>query len=483
MQQTQKTGEQGVSQERVVAALTKLSTLALQTSKLHFSSPGTADRLAAFLLDQLVALCGAQQGALFLTYRHDTPLAEPVQGTVPRRPSLSLVARMHLGAEEAQAALASAASVPAVLRVGEELPAILSWERSLETSLSYLVHADQAVTPLVSQASAVLLFVWPFAERRELQDQAIRLLPLLADLVDTILQHLHAALHEGKQSAELFPAELLATVGHEFRGPLTTIQGYATTLLRHDQQLEWEERQDFLRAINEASTHLSKLVGRFLELAQFEARAHIFVPTSVDLLRLAQESLHATQKSQSHRLLLKPLRRRGEASASVPDSEAVRDDLTVSGDRRLLRTMLDILLENAVAYSASRSLVEVSLEPMDAASVQAALRVPTESGKHLALILSAHFKEHEPLLALHVQDHGIGISPEYLSLIFRRFYRVDTSLTREVNGLGLGLALCKAIVALHRGMLWVESAVGEGSIFSIVLPRGEFPELHGRVEA
>ena len=79
------------------------------------------------------------------------------------------------------------------------------------------------------------------------------------------------------------------------------------------------------------------------------------------------------------------------------------------------------------------------------------------------------------MLAIRVRDHGIGIEPVHLALIFRRFYRVDASLTREMNGLGLGLALCKAIVALHQGMLWVESAVGEGSTFSIVLPR-EFPQ-------
>jgi two-component system phosphate regulon sensor histidine kinase PhoR len=120
---------------------------------------------------------------------------------------------------------------------------------------------------------------------------------------------------------------------------------------------------------------------------------------------------------------------------------------------------------------------------MDAASILATLHAPGESSRNLALILPAQFKEHEPLLAIHVRDHGVGISPEHLSLIVRRFYRVDTSLTREVNGLGLGLALCKAIVALHRGMLWVESAVGEGSIFSIVLPCGASLELDGRIEA
>jgi len=281
-----------------------------------------------------------------------------------------------------------------------------------------------------------------------------------------------SALHEDHQSVEVFPAELLATVGHEFRGPLTTIQGYATTLLRYDQRLTLDERQDFLRAISEASAHLGKLVDRFLELAQFETHAHVFTPTPVNLLSLAQESITAVQQSRSHHLLLVPSLAKGDALEEGESREAAPDDLTISGDRRLLRTMLDLLLENAVAYSAPESLVEVVIEPLETAAALPALQTPSSSGTHLAPILSTAFPAHEPLLAIRVQDHGIGIGPEHLELIFRRFYRVDASLTRDVNGLGLGLALCKAIVVLHQGMLWVESAVGEGSTFSIVLPRG-----------
>jgi len=283
-----------------------------------------------------------------------------------------------------------------------------------------------------------------------------------------------SALHEDNQPVEVFPAELLATVGHEFRGPLTTIQGYAGTLQRHDQRLTPEERQEFLSAISEASTHLGKLVDRFLELAQFETNAHGFIPASVNMLALAQESISAAPKSRSHHLLLVPFLAKGSALEEGKNGEAARENLTISGDRRLLRTMLDILLENAVAYSAPESRVEVSIELLETAAALPALHRPPESGTHLALILSAAFQAHEPLLAIRVQDHGIGIDPAHLALIFRRFYRVDTSLTRNVNGLGLGLALCKAIVALHQGMLWVESTVGEGSTFSLVLPRG-FP--------
>src|SRR5690349_11839084 len=103
-------------------------------------------------------------------------------------------------------------------------------------------------------------------------------------------------MQQNSDAARLFPAELLATVGHEFRGPLTTIQGYTATLLRHEQQLSWQERQQFLGAISEASFRLSKLVDRFLQLAQLETHAYTFHPEPVELRALVQESITASQQ-------------------------------------------------------------------------------------------------------------------------------------------------------------------------------------------
>ena len=72
-----------------------------------------------------------------------------------------------------------------------------------------------------------------------------------------------------------------------------------------------------------------------------------------------------------------------------------------------------------------------------------------------------------------VRDNGIGIPTAHLERIFDRFHRVDTRLTREVNGIGLGLAICKRIVELHGGMIWAESEIGIGSTFHVWLPMDE----------
>jgi signal transduction histidine kinase len=481
MQQLPEPGDQEFFQQRAIAALTSLSALALQTSTLRFSPPAAADRLAALFLNQLVSLCEAQQGALFLL--HSSPIQEAILPTSPYR---SLIARTRMSTQEAQTLLISAVPLPVRAQAWPaHFPSVMRWSRLLAASFSHMVYIDALASAAASQFSAILLFAWSTAEqetRDEPQRQASQLLPLLADLVDTILLHIFTALQEEHQPQEMFPTELLATVGHEFRGPLTTIQGYSATLLRHDQRLELAERQDFLHAITEASTHLGTLVDRFLELAQLEAHAHVFFPAPVNLLTLTQESLAMVPKKGTHRLLLVPSRTQKEVLVVDRNSETLPDEWTLLGDRRLLRTMLDMLLENAIAYSAPESLVEVSVEPMTAVTVSAALHAPSQPGAHLALILPRHFQAQESLLVLRVRDHGIGIEPDHLALIFRRFYRVDTRLTRSVNGLGLGLALCKAIIALHKGMLWVESVVGEGSTFSLVLPRRIALAIGGEAE-
>lgn len=70
---------------------------------------------------------------------------------------------------------------------------------------------------------------------------------------------------------------------------------------------------------------------------------------------------------------------------------------------------------------------------------------------------------HLPLVAISVSYQGIGIAPEHLSLIFERFYRVDTHLTRETGGLGLGLALCQRVAELHQGIIQVDKKIEIGS--------------------
>lgn len=441
--------------ERVIAAFADLAQLSLCTTTLHSSSTESLNQFATDLLTRLIALCNAQRGAIFLT-----PSCEDASfgSTFLHQPVCSLLVSAQMNAEEAQMTLNRHPLTTASLQSSSDVPPTLVWRRVPGLS-------GQTAHSPVPRIQALVLLEWPSQDSSlEERSKAMRLLPFVATAVDALLSHLLMALQERDNTQELFPTELLATVGHEFRGPLTTISGYATTLMHHDRQLDASERLEFLGAISEASAHLSKLVDRFLDLAQFETSAISFTPAVVDLAALAQEAVTMTRKNRGHPLILTP--------PPLQDvlEEGTEQSTEVCGDQRWLRTMLDLFLDNAIAYSPPESVIEVSVEPVDLSQFSALLETRLGPDSQKALILPGSFASYETLVEMQISDHGMGIPPEHLTRIFQRFYRVDTSLTREVNGLGLGLALCKAIVARHQGILWVESMPGAGSTFHILFP-------------
>jgi signal transduction histidine kinase len=198
----------------------------------------------------------------------------------------------------------------------------------------------------------------------------------------------------------------------------------------------------------------------------------------VNLIHLVQEALTAVRhfavdeetldaEANSHSMTY-TLHIEQEYSAR-PD-----DGLIVQGDRRLLRNLLDHLLENATQYSPAHSKIEVGLRSIQQPHALAALEQQLQQEKTTLSVLPANHQKHDvPLVEIWVKDTGSGISPEHLHHIFDRFYRVDMSLVRDVNGLGLGLSICKSIVELHRGTIWVESEPGKGSVFHVLLPQNE----------
>ena len=127
---------------------------------------------------------------------------------------------------------------------------------------------------------------------------------------------------------------------------------------------------------------------------------------------------------------------------SLADSNA---DFLVEGDRSRVVQILANLLSNAVKYSPAESAIEIDVKPFNGSS---------------------------EFLLINMRDHGPGIPNEDRDKLFQKFYRIDNSSTRTTAGTGLGLAITKALVELHGGEIWVESEVGEGSVFNFTLPIG-----------
>ncbi len=223
--------------------------------------------------------------------------------------------------------------------------------------------------------------------------------------------------------------DFVANVSHEFKTPLTAIQGFAETLLAGALN-DRENRRRFLEIIRDHAQRLARLTDDLLKLALIEAgRLELeFQPVAVaELIESCIETtrIKAEQKQQTVE---------ADCPAGLPAAR---------GDRNRLAEVLLNLLDNAVQYTPEGGCIRMRARAADGNVV------------------------------VTVSDTGIGIPLADQERIFERFYRVDAARSREVGGTGLGLAIAKHIVEAHGGRIWVESTVGQGSDFHFSIPVSE----------
>src|SRR2546421_337540 len=150
-------------------------------------------------------------------------------------------------------------------------------------------------------------------------------------------------------------------------------------------------------------------------------------------------------------------------------SRAQRQEFLLAIDQASdrLAVVLDHLLENAINYSPESATIEVVLRPLPMSAHRersdVSLHQDDDGGDGQTTGTPPMLTGDQELVEISVRDHGMAIPVEHLAQVFEPFYRVDTRLSREVNGLGIGLAICKRIVELHGGRICVESMVGAGS--------------------
>jgi two-component system phosphate regulon sensor histidine kinase PhoR len=220
--------------------------------------------------------------------------------------------------------------------------------------------------------------------------------------------------------------DFVANVSHEFKTPLTAIQGFAETLLAGAVDDPQNNRR-FLEIIREHASRLARLTDDLLKLARIEAGKLELDFHPVGITELVESCAETT--------LLKASRKQIALEVEIPPGLPA-----MNGDAALLREVLQNLLDNAVQY--------------------------TGTGGHICV--SAHIRNREAVLS--VSDTGIGIPLADQERIFERFYRVDAARSRQAGGTGLGLSIARHIVEAHGGRLWVESEVGSGSNFSFSIP-------------
>src|SRR4029077_3832800 len=220
--------------------------------------------------------------------------------------------------------------------------------------------------------------------------------------------------------------DFVANVSHEFRTPLTAIQGFAETLLTGALE-DPANRRRFVEIIREHAARLARLTEDLLKLSRIEAGQLKLEFRPVSVTQLIESCIETAQ--------LKAVPRQLSLQTRLPERLP-----PVRGDSNSLQEVLQNLLDNALQYTPAGGKIEVSAAYTDGRVV------------------------------VTVADTGIGIPQVEQERIFERFYRVDAARSRQAGGTGLGLSIARHIMEAHGGRLWVESAVGEGSRFHFSLP-------------
>jgi PAS domain S-box-containing protein len=248
-----------------------------------------------------------------------------------------------------------------------------------------------------------------------------------------------------EREAAVMKNEFVSMVSHELRTPLTSIKGYVDLIADGDAGEINEIQKEFLGIVQENSNRLVSLINDILDISRIESgRVHLRVDP-LDMTEIIQGVVDTfrTMANNSDVELM------WVAEEPMPRA---------AGDRDRIGQVLMNLVSNAIKYSPGGGSVTIRAR---------------QDGEEV--VVSVH-------------DTGIGIAPEDQEKLFTKFYRVDSSLTRDIGGTGLGLSICKSVVELLGGEVGCESEAGEGSTFWFTLPIASCelvrkPELEGPLES
>ncbi len=246
--------------------------------------------------------------------------------------------------------------------------------------------------------------------------------------VKTAADHrlIHLSDRTASAAADRIRVDFVANASHELRTPLASLLGFIETL-REGAGDEPAVRDRFLSVMNDEARRMERLVGDLMSLSRIEAEKFRIPETPVDLAELGRDVCRELSASGSPR--------GGDLTLDATEPASVL------GDRVQLSQLLHNLVGNAMKYGRAGTPVTITIAPDGDAMVRVA-----------------------------VSDRGDGIAPEHLPRLTERFYRVDPGRSRAVGGTGLGLAIVKHIVERHRGRLRIDSAVGEGTTVTALLP-------------
>lgn len=224
--------------------------------------------------------------------------------------------------------------------------------------------------------------------------------------------------------------DFVAFASHELKTPLASLSGFIDTLRGHAKD-DPDAQARFLEIMAGQADRMRRLIDDLLSLSRIELREHVRPSKIVDMASVVSDVTnglsHLAEKNGV------------EVAVSVP-TQLPR----VRGDAEELTQVVQNLVDNALRYG--------------------------RTGKRVEVTLGEDQRGGKSMLRLDVRDFGDGISREHLPRLTERFYRVDAAASRAKGGTGLGLAIVKHIVNRHQGILTIDSELGQGSTFSVLIP-------------
>ena len=302
------------------------------------------------------------------------------------------------------------------VRIFSEIATIKDNQANIMSSSGKLIALDITVTPLINQQNEITGAVGVFRDVTE------------------------------QRSAEAQRAEFISTASHEMRTPVAAIEGYLALAMNDRVSKIDSKARDYLEKAHSSTQHLGKLFQDLLTSAKAEDGRLQNHPVVVEmgeyLEQLSQDLRFSAEKKGLGMEYL--IGAEGQATNSgrgeAGGSKVVRPLYYAHIDPDRMREVITNLFDNATKY--------------------------TDTGK-----VSIGITGDNQVVQIRIQDTGAGIPKEDVPHLFEKFYRVDNTATRTIGGTGLGLFICRKIVEMYNGRIWVDSVLGQGSTFYINLPR------------
>ncbi len=297
------------------------------------------------------------------------------------------------------------------------------WENA---TISSIRNSDEKITHFIAVKEDI-------TERKKAEQELHEHIEELAEARSSMLNMMED-LDKAKEFAEeatKAKSEFLANMSHELRTPLNSILGFSDVMKNEMAGPVTDPQKEYLNDIHESGVFLLDLINDILDLSKIEAGKMELDLSQFDLKTLIEGSLVMfKEKAMKHRI-----------KVAIDIDEGISD---INADERKIKQVVFNLLSNAMKFTP------------DGGSVSVTAQVS---------------KDRKDYIEISIEDSGIGISPEDQKRLFQPFQQLESTLTKEHQGTGLGLNLCKKIVELHDGMIWVKSEVGKGSEFAFVIPR------------